>query len=74
MLVIIVTSFSLRVEPNSFKLLSLGITMLEKIRLSSSEQEQNQNTFIPKKAMNNIQVPGMALRSNAGLPTPSELN
>ncbi len=32
---------------------------------------ENTNTFIPEKSNNNIQVPGMALRSNAGLPTHS---
>ena len=28
----------------------------------------NQNTVIPENANNNIQVPGMVLRSNAGSP------
>ena len=27
-----------------------------------------QNTFIPENTIDNIQVPGMALRSNAGIP------
>jgi len=30
------------------------------------------NAFIPKNTANTIQVPGMALRSNAGFPTPSD--
>ncbi len=40
--------------------------------LESKEQRiEKHNTFKPESTNNNIQVSGMALRSNAGLPTPS---
>ena len=33
-------------------------------------KSQNQNAYKTENPINNIQVPGMALRSNAGLPIP----
>ena len=43
---------------------------LKRMRLKDNmlHSDTNQNTFIPQTPNNNIQIPGMVSRDNAGLP------